>query len=69
MSRWLEYDPKTKNFKENIECMDRCKNMYDEVCCCLKCEWAGDFPGEEYCNEQCPFFEKEDGIICENPEV
>jgi hypothetical protein len=66
MSRYLEYDEKKGKFTEYIDSMDQCRNMYDDACCCFESEKIGDFPDEEYYHEQCPFFEKEDGILCED---
>lgn len=56
MSRYLEYDEKKGKFTEYIDSMDQCRNMYDDACCCFESEKIGDFPDEEYCHEQCPFF-------------
>ena len=52
---------------QGIISMDECRHLIDEVCCNARSDMCCDFPHEEYCNNRCPFFEKEDGVI-ENTE-
>lgn len=60
MSR--QYEPTPDAYTVVIDDMNKCKNMYDEVCCDDRSSWRGGYPDPEYC-EQCPWFEKEDGVI------
>lgn len=49
--------------KMEIESWNRCKHLYDEVCCEHLCDCCGDFPDtQEYCTK-CEYFEKEDGVL------
>ena len=65
MSRWLDRNP-DGTYKEEIESMELCKWMINEVCCNEQSEYLADYP-HSYCkceNEKdCKYFEKEDGVI------
>lgn len=58
MSRNIEQLP-DGTYYEEIESLEKCRHMYNEVCCEEKSEYLADFPGEEEC-ENCAFFEKEE---------
>ncbi len=65
MSRYLT---KTENDEtiEEIESMEKCKWLINEVCCNDKSDCLGDFPYPSSICESiygCGCFEKEDGII------
>ena len=63
MSRWLEED-RNGVYHEEVNSMDECKYLINEVCCNDKSEQCCDFPHpEEYCAKRCPHFTKEYGII------
>ncbi len=61
MSRTIIYTP-DGGISEAILHYDQCQFRVDDVCCNDRCERRCDFVGEEDC-ENCPEFEKEDGII------
>lgn len=52
-------------FIEEIESMELCKCMINEVCCNEKCHWLGSYTFNLNCDseEDCKYFVKEDGII------
>ena len=58
MSRYIEQLP-DGTYHEEIECMEKCRHMYNEVCCEGYSDHVADFPSEEDC-EYCAFFEKEE---------
>lgn len=62
MSRYLE----TNNDGEHIETladMDQCKHMINEICCNADADCVADYPTETDCLF-CPYFTKEDGMLC-----
>ena len=61
MSRWLD-KVGSSVYHEEINSMDECRWLINEVCCNDKSDMCCDFPHEDYC-KRCVLFTKEDGII------
>ncbi len=49
--------------RQGIVSMNECRYLIDEVCCNDKSDQCCDYPHSEYCQRNCPYFTKEDGII------
>lgn len=64
MSRYFNWLEDGK-YKEKIESMDICKWKYDDICCNGDCkEYVADYPSCKCKSEEdCDYFEKEDGVI------
>lgn len=64
MSRFLTKEG--ERYIEEIESMELCKWLINEVCCNDQSECCGDYP-YLHCESKkyCRYFEKEDGIIKE----
>lgn len=62
MSRFVTQEG--DKFIEEIESMDVCKYMINDVCCNEECEHLGSYPFVD-CDSKlaCKCFEEEDGII------
>lgn len=58
MSRWIEELP-DGTYHEEIENMDECRWMYNEVCCNDQSPHVGDWPWKDDCSV-CLLFEKEE---------
>lgn len=60
---WNEDGTATEGIQ--IDDMNKCKWLCDEVCCNEKCDCLGDYPYPLKCDNKdvCGCFEKEDGII------
>lgn len=68
ISRFLT-SKKDGSYLEEIESMEVCKWKINEICCNDRSDCLGDYPyPSKICNSQeifmqCPYYEKEDGII------
>ena len=62
MSRFIDYEPMHIN---EID-YNKCKYLYNEVCCNDQSEYVADYP-YPYCKceskKDCRYFEKEEGVI------
>ena len=66
MSRTLIYDDNFKYIGQEIESMDMCKWLINDICCNDKSDCLADYPyPRSICENKygCGCFEKEDGII------
>lgn len=60
MSKYIDYQPL---HVDEID-YNRCKWLYNEVCCCADSPYVADYPIHKCKSKKdCDFFEKEDGII------
>lgn len=66
MSRTLIYNKNFEYIGQEIESMDMCKWLIDDICCNDKSDYLGDYPYPREicgCAGRCHYFEKEVGII------
>lgn len=58
MSRWIEEKPEG-GYLITLDDGERCKHMYNEICCNDASPRVADYPGDLYCRK-CPLYERED---------